>query len=235
MQSHAPVEQKSTPTTSNKWGFYAVGTFAALCVFGLALLLLPMATAGKKGGAHAHHAHPSIHSAKLKYWNGKPKRVGKIAEFHSKEHVKKVRHGLWKWWWPNGRLKAKHTYHYGKQVGVSKSWYSNGKKRSLAKFQKGLKHGVEKLWYSSGQLKSLSNYQGGKLHGTHTEYWWDGRKAVEAQYRKGKKDGTWAEWYYTGDRKLLIHYKNDKREGQWYEWWLVCKPSGCNHKKITRN
>ena len=76
-------------------------------------------------------------------------------------------------------------YANGKEDGVWKLWFPNGKLKQQASFKQGKREGVSAEWDDKGQKLLEANYTDGKLNGTATRYFADGKTIVQT-YKDGQ-------------------------------------------------
>lgn len=198
------------------------------------------------GGGHAAAGKKAVRSLlmfkekhKETYYGGKLKVKGIIAqvcEVPKRDRVYRcpqgskqihVKHGTWKWFWPNGKLMAVRHYHIGHLDGVSKSWFASGLLRSKAAFEKGKQIGTATSYYAKGKKKLVEQFENGLRNGKSTSYWWNGKMSAEGKYKNGKRTGTWRTFYINGDVKTSTVYVNGQRHGAYVLYRSVCQPTGC--------
>ena len=175
------------------------------------------------------------------YWGGKIREQGQYAQLclaqkmagcqpNSKQ--KYARHGVWRWWWSNGKLKAERNYRNGMLYGRSRAWYINGSLRIDETYRKGKLQGKRHLWFSKGGLKSSQFFKNGILDGKAQRWWWNGKRASSGKYLKGNKIGVWHSWYSNGTAKEVTTYANGIRHGLFTRWWFICRPGSCGSEKV---
>lgn len=131
----------------------------------------------------------------------------------------KVRTGVWKCWYPNGKLKSNVFYVNGLEQGVATSWYMDGTIHSETCYENGLMHGYSRLWNGSGVLCNEYNYRNGKLHGLSREWFKSGQIASETELRDGVLDGIDREWWLNGQLMREVIYSNGLMKGVVKEWF----------------
>lgn len=144
----------------------------------------------------------------------------------------RTRHGEWKWFWTNGKLKAVRHFQLGQLHGVSKAWYPNGQLRWEEQYVGGKLEGERRVFFANGKPQAQENYKHGQLHGDFASWWWDGKPSAQGQYENGKQQGVWKTWYLTGHAKEQVTYNRGQQEGLFVQWWYVCRPSGCGSVKM---
>jgi uncharacterized protein len=147
------------------------------------------------------------------------------------------KHGLWKYFFPDGSVRQEGTYKHGLENGYFKEYDKNGNLLSTSKYAEGVKLedvaelvrlDVRKDYYPDGKVKIAASYnKAGQLEGVRREYSPDG--SVEKSYifrngimigegivtEKGERDGFWKEYYDDGKIRAEGKYNKDVREGAW--------------------
>jgi len=147
------------------------------------------------------------------------------------------KHGYWKYFYADGKLRMEGYYKHGKENGYFKEYDLEGNLLSTAKFAEGskledvaelAKLEVRKDYYPDGKVKIAATYNNeGKLEGVRREFAVDG--SVERSYifkngimigegvvtEKGERDGYWKEYYDDGNLRAEGKYNKDVKEGAW--------------------
>jgi len=71
--------------------------------------------------------------------------------------------GLYREWYPNGKLKYEYHYDLGKKVGVWKSWYDDGTRYTERHFKEDQLNGKVFVWDERGKLSKEYDYVNGQL------------------------------------------------------------------------
>jgi antitoxin component YwqK of YwqJK toxin-antitoxin module len=97
-----------------------------------------------------------------------------------------VRDGDWITYDSTGKqpLSEEH-YANGKEDGVWKVWYPNGKLKQQATFKNGKREGTSAEWNDKGDKLIEAEYADNKLNGTATRYLPDGKKVTQT-YKDGR-------------------------------------------------
>lgn len=153
----------------------------------------------------------------------------------------KLKTGLWKYYYSNGKLEAEGTYN-GKEAGRVINVIRKGK-NSAVNDKSSMRDGKWVFYYSNGQKKGTITYKDGCPQGLLTKWYKTGEKMEETEYVDCKPAGNkkiWArdgwlkyetinegngrsmeiEWYASGQKKSAIPYKNGQQYGRvkrWYE------------------
>lgn len=96
---------------------------------------------------------------------------------------------IFKYYYPNGKIKVIENYKDNLLNGESKYYYENGKISAEGNFINGLEEGEYKVYYENGQLRILENYSKGELNGPLFNYYENGDIKLKGQYVNGKLDG----------------------------------------------
>ena len=149
------------------------------------------------------------------------------------------KHGVWKEFYPDGKLKREMYYIHGQLNGLYKEYAPNGKLITVLMYKYGKPEKVNKntvreitqkqTFYPSGRLKHSGFYKHDTIPvGVHKEYDEAGNVTIVKIYddngylkgegmfdKNGRKSGTWKEFYPTGELKAKGKYKKGKRTGLW--------------------
>jgi uncharacterized protein len=147
------------------------------------------------------------------------------------------KHGPWKYFYDDGKLRMEGYYKHGLESGYFKEYDKNGNLLTAAKFADGVKLedvaelvklDVRKDYYPDGKVKVAATYnKEGKMEGVRREYAEDG--SVEKSYifrngimigegivtEKGERDGFWKEYFDDGKLRAQGKFKKDMKEGLW--------------------
>ena len=167
-------------------------------------------------------------STLLLYRNGLP------AIFKSQKNFQK--HGLYKTWYHDGRVKSEENYaddklltgiYYDKSGTVLGEIKQGTGVRTIfsvrpdedvcgtAHYVDGLKHGTEILYrdYAKRLKSSEAQYKKGKLHGIKTSWMSSGEKNSEEHYKDGLQHGKSIYWHKNGQVQSTGEYTAGQRTG----------------------
>ena len=99
------------------------------------------------------------------------------------------KNGVWKKYFPSGRLKEVRKYKMGKKEGDFIGYFSNGAHNFIFQFTDGEYNGTNKIWTINGILIEESNF------------------------KNGYEDGAQKRWYNNGKVKSNYIIKNNRRYG----------------------
>lgn len=149
------------------------------------------------------------------------------------------RHGVWKKYYSNKRVRYQGKFNHGKEVGVfkfydvthsdfptaikefssdSKSAYVKfytlkGKLRSEGKMIGREREGKWKYYFPTGKIFSEEFYKSGKLNGEVKNYYANGKLTSEVLYKNGFKNGISKKYANSGILIEEVFYKNDTLTG----------------------
>lgn len=125
------------------------------------------------------------------------------------------KHGVWKWWWSNGKLREVCSYRRGKKDGVCRRFYKDSALHYMETYRKGVLSGTWEEW-RFGQSWTYGKYRRGKRHGKWTISGGD-MSVRYATYRMGTLHGPWRWEQSDGGviNKRVGFYRNGKMDGLW--------------------
>lgn len=88
----------------------------------------------------------------------------------------------------------------GLKHGEWKSWYANGRLKQVERWRDGRLHGPYQQFDSRGQLLTSGKYRKGRLHGKQLQH--DGGEVIETiRYKKGQIKTKKERWLFKGKKK----------------------------------
>jgi hypothetical protein len=115
------------------------------------------------------------------------------------------RHGPYRAWYPDGRVKIEGQFVNGRKAGRWVFWHGNGilngkgVKREEGEFREGREHGRWTRWRDSDITLEEGEYRDGVRHGLWRRYSVLGIKEAEGQYSEGAESGVWYRWNEKGE------------------------------------
>jgi len=88
--------------------------------------------------------------------------------------------GLWKKFYPGGKLAEQRYFSNGKKVGEYDAWWPNSAKKLIYHFKDGEYDGLNRAWSDKGILMEVMNYKNGYEDGRQEQYYDNGK--VKANY-----------------------------------------------------
>lgn len=148
--------------------------------------------------------------------------------------------GEFRYYYPNGSLKAvsmisqqgkrAHTVSYFKNGRkLAAGVYIDEKKDSIWQFfneydgslvltegyRKGIREGLSKVWYPSGVMSELFYYKNGIKSGLWEQYYLDGKLKLRGAFLNGEKNGAFKIFYNSGGVMISGAYHNGHQDGEW--------------------
>lgn len=127
----------------------------------------------------------------------------------------KVKHGVYKEYFRDGRVEIEGEYANGKQNGTWKKYNKDNIMYQLKSYKNGKKHGKFESYSFDGTLKETKTYKDGGQEGEHKTYFNTGKLESITNYENGKKNGEYILYDKSGEVIEQGQYKNDLREGTW--------------------
>lgn len=132
----------------------------------------------------------------------KQKGYDDTAKVEEGEYQRSRKVGVWKKYWPNGKLKSEIFYKSGRPTGDYKSYFENGNLEEKGTMSGGSLVGEFELYYEDGTPKQKKTFnEVGETEGAVTYWFPNGQKELEFETVNGKETGK-AVWYFeNGDKK----------------------------------
>lgn len=105
------------------------------------------------------------------------------------------------------------NYLDGREDGVWKQFYPGGKLAEIRYFKQGKKEGVYTAYWENSTKKLEYYFRDGEYHGCCKEWNIHGALCKEMNYRNGYEDGTQKVWYDNGSIKSNYVIRNGRRYG----------------------
>jgi antitoxin component YwqK of YwqJK toxin-antitoxin module len=110
--------------------------------------------------------------------------------------------GLWRRFFPNGKVKDEITYVNSRPNGYYKTYYENGQVQEEGTWKSNRNIGAFKRYYENGQVQQDFNFNNsGKREGKQVYYYENGQVMIEGEWSAGKESGIIKEYYENGDLK----------------------------------
>jgi antitoxin component YwqK of YwqJK toxin-antitoxin module len=103
-----------------------------------------------------------------------------------KAKPKKVKDGVFKSHYNNGKVRAEIIYKEGKKEGLAKEYYETGILFREIEYKGGLKEGVAKRYYKNGNVYQITPYINDTIHGVLKKFRENGKLSSEVPYYKGE-------------------------------------------------
>jgi antitoxin component YwqK of YwqJK toxin-antitoxin module len=110
------------------------------------------------------------------------------------------REGLWKKYWPNGKLRSEITYTSGKPLGPYRVYYQSGQMEELGFWDDGKNTGEFKRFYSNGNMNQHFYFgTNGKRNGIQYYFHENGRPALVVEISNGMESGSMKRYNEDGE------------------------------------
>lgn len=146
------------------------------------------------------------------YFDNEMKKLG--TEGLMKESNK---HGLWKWWYRNGKLKCQTIYDHGIPIKEGQDYYESGDLKLLRNYSnRGADSAYYEYFHPNGQLwvRGFWNWNGNEdiEEGSHKEWYPNGALQMIGQYENNQVYGTWIWYNSTGSETKRTIFKKGKQK-----------------------
>jgi antitoxin component YwqK of YwqJK toxin-antitoxin module len=132
-------------------------------------------------------------------------RQGIKAEYEM-DTIRKVKHGFYRSFWPNGKLASEMTYQNDTLVGKEKNYHENGKLSGEFFLVAGKYHGDFKYYFENGILKQEGRHEDNAISGELKSYYEDGKLKEIVTMTNNKEKGPFTEYYENGKIKAKGEY-----------------------------
>lgn len=141
---------------------------------------------------------------------------------------KKQKSGLWRTFYPDGKLKSECYYENDEPVNECKNWTEKGilmQKQGSSEFREIVD--IRQTFHPNGKLATQESYSGKLKHGTFNEYDSTGILLISRLYNldtlladgfilpNGNYDSSWVYFYPDGQKASEGKYKNGVKTGLW--------------------
>ncbi len=133
------------------------------------------------------------------------------------------RHGLWKKFYANGKLRYEGYFNHGVEVDTFKFYFDNGNLWAINYYKKkGVAYSQQ---YGEGKkLAAEGKYINNKKDSTWNFYNENSNLVAKEEYENGKKHGKCIVFFRNGEKAEIINYKQESREGEWLQFYEDGKP-----------
>lgn len=145
-------------------------------------------------------------------------RNGKASKFTYNGSFKNIRDGVWKVYYPNGKIFYTANYKNGILDGAFKLMTENGGKICEINFKDGYLYGKYIFYFENGNIQYEGNYTHNKKTGIWIYYFENGKKSIIKDY-DDEKPWNYAEWHANGTPKLITKEKTklNRKEKHYYD------------------
>jgi len=121
--------------------------------------------------------------------------------------------GLWKAYYPSGKLKSEITHENGRPKGPYTTYYENGQIEERGNWGLNKNMGKFTRYYENGQVQQDFTFdETGKRNGVQKYYHENGQLMIEGNWNGGKEDGAVKEYYANGDLKSVRVFNGGKMD-----------------------
>ncbi len=131
------------------------------------------------------------------------------------------RHGLWKKFYSNDRIRYVGNFEHGKEVGIFKYYSASNSENPILikKYHSNDELADVQFYTPEGVLESKGKMKGKKREGKWLYYHPDGKSIMsEENYLNGKLDGEYKTFYITGEPTEITFYKNGLLDGNYKKY-----------------
>ncbi|MBL8000485.1 MAG: toxin-antitoxin system YwqK family antitoxin [Flavobacteriales bacterium] len=115
--------------------------------------------------------------------------------------------GLWRSYWPSGKVKAEVAYEMGRPKGNYTTYYPDGKVEEKGTWDLDRNTGKFQRWHANGQLaQDFTFNQYGVRDGVQRYYHENGQLEVEVTVKNGQEEGTLKRYYANGDVQQVAQF-----------------------------
>tara|TARA_R110002096_G_scaffold435928_1_gene664361 strand:+ start:16677 stop:17546 length:870 start_codon:yes stop_codon:yes gene_type:complete len=169
---------------------------------------------GKRQGKWVIEANPS---------KDKGYKAGSTLEEGTFEDNRKV--GLWKVYYPNGKLKSEITYKGSRPFGPYTLYYENGEIEEQGSWERTKNTGNFKRFHENGKVaQEFSFTETGKRTGEQKYYYENGNLRLKGTWQEGMETGEMREYYENGDLMAVKHFNNGEMDKEKFESYAPKTP-----------
>jgi len=131
------------------------------------------------------------------------------------------RHGVWKKYYGNERIRYVGSFDHGEEIGVFKYYPASNSDYPILikKYNKESGFADVQFFTPSGVLESEGKMKGKNREGKWLYYHPDGKSIMsEENYKNGKLDGVYKTFYLSGEPTEITSYKNGLQDGNYKKY-----------------
>jgi antitoxin component YwqK of YwqJK toxin-antitoxin module len=142
------------------------------------------------------------------------------------EYIDGRKEGVWKTYYPSGKVKNEITYQGGRPKGPYTTYYENGQIEEKGNWSLNKNQGKFTRYYENGQVQQDFTFdEGGQRNGTQKYYYENGQLMIEGNWAGGKEDGAVKEYYEDGSLKSVRVFNGGKMDAAKSEFKKPATPS----------
>jgi antitoxin component YwqK of YwqJK toxin-antitoxin module len=145
------------------------------------------------------------------FWRKLNSKGEKLYEGHFRSDIP---YGEFRYYYPDGKLKATSVISDSGRFTKTISWYPNGKKMAEGNYRSEKKDSVWRFYSEiDGSLTSEEFYKEGKREGMSKNYYPGLVVSEIVNWKNGIKEGPWKEFYTDGHIKIIGQHKAGEKDG----------------------
>jgi len=134
--------------------------------------------------------------------------------------------GVWKAYFPSGKIKSEITYITGRPKGPYTTYYENGQIEEKGNWSLNKNQGKFTRYYENGQVQQDFTFDDtGKRNGAQKYFYENGQLMIEGNWNGGKEDGAVKEYYANGDLKSIRVFNGGKMDASKSEFKAASTPA----------
>jgi antitoxin component YwqK of YwqJK toxin-antitoxin module len=153
-----------------------------------------------------HIADSTINDVRMFYSDGALMAEGRYAGRVVNDKWRRDKDGLWKFYFPNGKLSTEETYLGGQKNGTVNLYLESGVLVSISNYKNGLLDGPFEQRNAAGKKILECVYVNGLKHGPSKTYYEDGKIQMKGNYFEGECDKIWESFLPNGRQEMVVHY-----------------------------
>lgn len=186
-------------------------TAAVRCLIGAWCLAVSAPAFGQEKDAPPPK-NPKIETLTAKYADGA---TMEVREIYLDATGRKVNHGLYRFYFDNGKTREEVYYKHGKRQGPCIFRHRNGEKECEVEFVDDLRQGIER-WYTPEAVKYAEfEHRDDVADGLWVWFYPDGKKVLEEKWVSGVRSGDWVWSFPNGTVGIRGKYLEDAQDGTW--------------------
>lgn len=142
--------------------------------------------------------------------------------------------GIWKKYYPGGKIKSEITYSGGRPKGPYTLYYDNGNIEESGNWQRTKNTGSFKRYHPNGKVaQDFTFSETGKRTGKQTYYYENGNVRLEGTWQEGLESGEMKEYYENGDLMEVKQFNNGALDKTTIESYAPKTPQMSAEKKLV--
>lgn len=130
------------------------------------------------------------------------------------------KHGPWRAFYPNQKLRYEGVFEHGRPIGLMKKYHKNGNISARIFYEKDTVTSRAKLYYESGHKAAEGKFTNRKKDSTWNYYsFYNRRLALKEDWKHGVKHGLEITFYDNGKQAEILEWKNGLKNGKWEQYY----------------